>query len=406
MESGREFDLLILGAGPAGLAAAIFGGRARYRTGIICNGTVGGQVGTTFYLENYPGFGKGTSAASVVEAFERHAEQMGAELLFDQIFGVDFTQERKILKGSSGNYVGRTIILCPGAEPRSPGIPGEERLRGRGVSYCALCDADFFNQKRVCMIGSGDAAIEEAEYLTRFAASVTIIVVHEEGKVDANATSYQNARNNPRIHWEWNAMVNSIEGQEQVEAVVIRDLLEGSQRRIETDGVFIYVGSRPNTDIIRGEVALDAGGYIIVDHKMQTNCAGIFAAGDACAKYLRQVVTAVADGAVAAVAAGRYLTDLDLFEREILAKPLTATGYYRPGNEADMEDLREFESRLRLADKEIPLIRVNSQRHEFLRERYAVSQLPHFQLFRHGDLQTEWKYVPSQEELLAGLLGK
>ena len=304
----NTYDILIIGGGPGGLSAGIYGSRARLKTAILEKGRPGGQAATTMEMENYPGFYQNTSGPGVMDQFLAHATHFGAEILKGQAVDLDLSGPVKCVTTKTGEtYKARAIILSPGAQPRTLGIKGEGQLRGKGVSYCATCDADFFEELDVVVVGSGNAAIEEAIYLTKFAESVTIIVIHDNGVLDCNKLSAQRAMNNPKIRWIWNTMLDEITGDELVESVQLKNLKTGDISTHETNGVFVFIGTVPNTEFLQGKIALDIQGYILANEKMETNIPGVYAVGDARSKYLRQVVTAAADGAIAAVAAERYL---------------------------------------------------------------------------------------------------
>ncbi|MCL2188944.1 MAG: thioredoxin-disulfide reductase [Defluviitaleaceae bacterium] len=302
------YDILIVGAGPGGLTAGMYGSRAKLSTAIIEKGKAGGQAATTTEMENYPGFFRETTGPGVMGEFEAHAKQFGTVFLKGNVTEVSLEGEVKSVTTSAGEtYQARAIILAPGAEPRTIGVPGEGKLRGKGVSYCATCDADFFEELDVVVIGSGDAAIEEAMYLTKFVESVTIVVIHDEGILDCNKRSAQKAFENSKFKWVWNSTVEEIQGDEMVEGVLVKNIRTGEKRVLEVNGVFVFIGAQPKTDFLKGKITLDEWGYIPTSEKMETNIAGVYAVGDARAKYLRQVVTAAADGAIAACAAEKFL---------------------------------------------------------------------------------------------------
>ena len=302
------YDILIVGGGPGGLAAGIYGSRGRLKTAVVEKGSPGGQAATTMEMENYPGFYDKTSGPDIMRQFLAHAEHFGTEVIKGLVQEVDLGGEVKTVTTNKGEtYSARCVILAPGAEPRSLNIKGEGKLRGKGVSYCATCDADFFEELDVVVVGNGDAAIEEAVYLTKFAESVTIIVVHDEGILDCNKMSAERAYKNPKIRWIWGSLLEEILGEELVEGVVVKNRKTGETTTIDVNGVFFFVGTVPKTEFLKGKVELDSHGYIIANDKMETNIPGVYAVGDARAKYLRQVVTAAADGAIAAVAAEKFL---------------------------------------------------------------------------------------------------
>jgi thioredoxin reductase (NADPH) len=302
------YDILIIGAGPGGMAAGIYGSRARLKTAIIDKGKPGGQASTTTEMENSPGFFRETTGPGVMGEFEAHAAQFGTVFLKGNVKDVSLEGEIKTVTTASGEtFQARTVILAPGAEPRTLGVPGEGKLRGKGVSYCATCDADFFEELDVIVVGSGDSAIEEALYLTKFAESVTVIVIHDEGVLDCNKRSAEKAFANPKMKWQWNTVLEEIQGDEMVEAAVIKNIRTGEKQTLDINGVFVFIGMQPKTDFLQGKITLDQWGCIPTTERMETNVPGVYAAGDARAKYLRQVVTAAADGAIAAVAAEKYL---------------------------------------------------------------------------------------------------
>ena len=302
------YDILIVGAGPGGLTAGIYGSRGRLKTAVLEKGRPGGQAATTMEMENYPGFYQDVSGPGIMDQFLAHAKHFGTELIKGQVTDLQLTGPvKKVTTKTGETYEARTIILSPGAQPRTLGVKGEGPLRGKGVSYCATCDADFFEELDVVVVGNGDAAIEEAMYLTKFAETVTIIVIHDEGVLDCNKMSAEKAMKNPKIKWVWNSVLDEILGDELVEGVNVKNIKTGEISPLEVNGVFVFIGSIPNTDFLQGKVALDKQGYIIANERMETDIPGVYAVGDARVKYLRQVVTAAADGAIAAVSAERYL---------------------------------------------------------------------------------------------------
>jgi len=304
------YDILIIGGGPGGLAAGIYGSRSRLKTAILQKGTPGGQAASTEELENYPGFLRGTKGPALMEAMTEHATSFGTEIFSEEVIDLQLEEKIKRVKTRSGHeYRAKTVILALGAVPKSLNIKGEIALLGKGVSYCATCDADFFVELDVVVVGNGDAAIEEAMYLTKFAESVTIIVRRVEGDLRCNKTSAENAFANPKIKWVWSSVLDEIKGNGLVDSVVIRNVKTEELSVMETNGVFFFVGTVPKTDLLKGKVSLDEQGYIITNDLMETSVKGVYAAGDARVKYLRQVVTAASDGAIASFAAEKYLAE-------------------------------------------------------------------------------------------------
>lgn len=384
------FDLLILGAGPAGLSAGIYGGRSKIKTAVVDKKGYGGQAATTADLENYPGFGPGTTGPSLMEAMAKHAEHFGVSFIRDEVVDVDLKSNPKKLVGKNDYYLGRTVVLCSGAEPRMLHCPGERQLWGKGVSYCATCDAEFFTELDVIVVGSGDAAIEEAMYLTKFCESVTIVVLHDEGTVDANKVSADRALRNPKIKWLWNSIVESINGEGIVENVTVKNLKTGETYAHETNGVFIFIGSEPKTEIFRSSIEINPQGFIPVNDKMETSREGVYAAGDAVVKYLRQVITAAADGAIAAVAAEKYLHESEAFHEEVIESKIPAfVVYYRPGDVKSMEVSGRIDNLAEKHSDKVNLLKIDASRNEFLTKRYDIKEVPCLQVFIGGEIKEQ-----------------
>lgn len=313
------YDLIIIGGGPAGLTAAIYGGRAKLKTLVVNKGTVGGLVNTTREIVNYPGY-LNISGSDLMNDFKRHAEHFGVEFLRDEVVSTDLKQEDKEIKTKKGKALkAKAVILACGSEPRLLNIPGEKRLQGMGVAYCATCDAEFFEGEDVVVIGSGDQAIEEGMYITKFAQKVTVIVLHDEGILDCNKASAERAFNNEKMEFVWNSTIEEVLGEENVDGVKIRNLKTGISQELKCQGVFFFVGMIPSTHLIKESgVEMDKRGYIPVNDRMETNIEGVYAVGDNRVKYLRQVVSATGDGATAAAAAERYIEEVDAFNEDVL----------------------------------------------------------------------------------------
>lgn len=299
------YDVVVLGAGPAGLTAAIYAGRARLDTVVIDHGVPGGQVATTDMVENYPGFPQGVSGAELAGLMNEQAERFGARIEMAEVEGLAREGDFWRVDTSEGPYRARAVIVATGTRPRELGVPGEKEFRGRGISYCATCDGAFFRDKPVVVVGGGDSAVTEAEFLTRFASHVTI--VHRRDQLRAARSLQERVLDNPKINVRWNAVVTSFLGEDRLQRVRLRDVKTGTESEVEAEGAFIYVGLLPNTSFLNGVVPLDEGGYLVTDEAMALPVPGLFAAGDVRRKRLRQVATAVGDGAVAAMAAEEYI---------------------------------------------------------------------------------------------------
>ena len=303
----EEKELIIIGGGPAGLAAALYGGRATLRTLLLEKGMPGGLAATTAHIENYPGFPSGLGGMDLAAQFEEQAKKFGVEIRNAQVESLSKEGEAFIVRTADEAFRASTVILATGASPSMLGVPGEKEFIGRGVSYCATCDGAFFRDQVLAVVGGGDAAVEEAMFLTRFASRV--FVIHRRNELRATKIIQDRAFKNSKLEFVWSTVVEAIRGQDKVEEVVLKDVRSGATRILPVAGVFIYVGNRPNSGLVAGLAELDARGYVITDDEMRTRTSGLFAAGDVRRKLLRQVVTAVADGAVAAVAAEKYLAE-------------------------------------------------------------------------------------------------
>lgn len=301
------YDVIIIGAGPAGLTAGIYAARGGLKAAIVELAMPGGQAASTENIENYPGFPDGINGYELMNSFHRQALTFGVDFIFEEVIKLELKESIKKIQTHSQVLEAHAIIIAAGSKPRSLGVPGEEVFRGRGVSYCATCDGAFFRGKKVVVVGGGDAAIEEGAYLTKFAEEVTII--HRRQGFRASQIAVNRAKDNPKIRFELNAVVEEILGSNRVEGVRIREVLSGKTREIPADGVFIYVGTDPNAQFLQGEIETDERGYILTDHRLQTNIEGVYAAGDIRNTPLRQVATAVGDGALAAVEVEKYLSE-------------------------------------------------------------------------------------------------
>lgn len=305
-ETSRHVKVLILGAGPAGLAAALYAARAELAPVVLTGTQLGGQAALTHTIENYPGFPDGVGGAELGELFQRQAERFGATVEFDTAHQVDLSQRPFRVQTDYAEYTADTLIIATGASPNHLNVPGEEELTGKGVSYCATCDGWFFKDKKVVVVGGGDSALEEGLFLTRYASSVTII--HRRDTLRAGAILQKRAFANPKISFIWNTIVTEIVGQDAVEAVRLKNVLTSEETLFPTDGVFIFIGHTPNTQLFAGQLEME-NGYIKVDMRMRTSVPGVFAAGEAADPHYRQVITSAGMGAAAAMEATRFLSE-------------------------------------------------------------------------------------------------
>ena len=298
------YDVIIVGAGPGGLVAALYAARARLKTLILERATEGGQITLTNTVEDYPGFVL-ISGQELADKFVEHARNFGTKFANEEVVEMELSGEIKKVKTDVGNtYTSKVVIISTGSNPRKLGVRGEEELTNRGVSYCAVCDGSFFKDKPLVVVGGGDSAVEEAIYLSKIASSVTI--VHRRDKLRAQKIVQERAFKVPNLKFIWNSIVDEIGGNNSVEYVVLKNVKTGESMKYPTSGVFIYVGLAPNSELVKGVVETDGHGFILTNDRMETNIKGVYAVGDVRETPLRQVVTAAADGAIAAVDLTKY----------------------------------------------------------------------------------------------------
>lgn len=306
MNANSHYDAIVIGAGPAGLTAGIYLSRAKLRTLIVSEGTVGGQMVLTHEIANYPGV-ESISGYHLSNIMKKQAKSFGCEIKANvSIETLEMEGEIKSLSLNDGtNYTSNVIILTPGGRSRTLGVPGENQFKGKGISYCATCDGDFFTGKEIIVVGGGNSALEEAVSLTRYASKVTI--VHQFAHFQAFEHAIEEAYNNPKIQFFNTSGIRAFHGNESLESVEIENYITGEISNFKTDGAFIFIGYVPNTEFLKGKLELNKWGEIAVGSDMSTNIEGVYAAGDSTAKHFRQITTAVGDGTIAALAASSYL---------------------------------------------------------------------------------------------------
>ena len=301
----QHVKVLIIGSGPAGLAAALYAARAELEPVVLTGMELGGQAALTHIIENYPGFPEGVGGAELGELFQKQAERFGARVEFDTAESVDFSQRPYRVKTTNGEYMAETVIITTGATPKHLEIPGERELTGKGVSYCGTCDGWFFKDKKVVVVGGGDSALEEGLFLTRYATEVTI--VHRRDELRAGAILQNRAKENPKIKFIWDTVVTEVRGDEKVTSLQLKNVRTDEETTFETDGLFIFIGHTPNSQIFEGHLEMDALGYLVVNNLMETNIPGVYAGGEIADPHFRQVITSAGMGAAAAIQANRWL---------------------------------------------------------------------------------------------------
>ncbi len=304
----KKEKVVVVGSGPAGLTAALYTARANLDPVVISGNQLGGQISITWEVENYPGFPEGTTGPELVELMQNHAERFGARIVVDEVTEVALTKGSPFrLKTHTEEYESQAVILCTGASPKRLGVPGEEEFIGKGVSFCATCDGFFFRDKEVVVVGGGDSAIEEGLFLTKFAQGVQII--HRRDELRANERLKDRAFSNKKISFIWDTVVEEIVGNGKVEALQVRNVKTNDLRQMDIDGVFIFIGHYPNSDLYKGQLEMDEVGYLIVDEKQMTSVPGVFAAGEIHDPRYRQIATSVGQGCAAGMMAERWVEE-------------------------------------------------------------------------------------------------
>ncbi len=305
----QMYDVIIIGGGPAGLTAGLYNARARLNVLLLERLAPGGQVLTTDWVENYPGFPDGISGFELMDRMKTQAEKFGLKIQSEEVTKLELSEKRKVVLTAGGPFETKAIILCCGATWKKLGIEGEDKLMGKGVSFCATCDGPFYRNQEVAVIGGGDTALEEALFLTRFVSKIHL--VHRRDKLRAAKVLQERAMSQEKIEFIWDSVPVKILGEKGVEGIELKNVKTQDVFRKSVQGVFVFIGTLPNTDMVKGLVRLDENGFVVTDDNMQTSVPGVFAAGDIRSKLFRQISTAVGEGAAASYAVERYLEGLE-----------------------------------------------------------------------------------------------
>lgn len=386
----EKYDVVIIGGGAAGLTAAIYCGRARLKTLVIEKALVGGLATYTNEIENYPGFPEGNTGLGLMELFHKQAKKFGVTFKLTDVRGVMLDGDVKVVETFRTNYECRSVIIASGGKPRLTGAKGEDSfLYDKGISFCATCDAAANTGKTVMVIGSGDAAIEEGMFLTRFADRVIVSVMHEEGHMDCNEIAKEEAMSNPKMEFIWNTVVEEFRGDdEHLRSVALKNLKDNQIMDVPVDTCFLFIGYVPNTEIFKGMIDLSHAGYIITNEKMETNLPGVFAAGDVRDKFLKQVATAVGDGAIAGYAAEKYLAESEVFEKQILDSSLPGVVYiWNAVDTASRELLPVIEAYEEKTAGKVKVTKVDIYKSSGIAARLGVDQVPSIAFIKDGKVE-------------------
>ena len=397
----EQYDVVIVGGGPAGLTAAIYCGRARLKTLLIEKSLIGGLATYTDEIENFPGFPDGATGHELMDLFYKQAKNFNVKFKFTDVKSVEVVGDKKIVETFRTNYEAKVVIVASGGKPRLTGAKNENKfLYDKGISFCATCDAAANTDKTVMVVGSGDAAIEEGMFLTKFAKEVIVSVMHDPGIMDCNEIAKVEALNNPKMSFIWNTIVDSFEGDEHLSTVVLKNTKTNELIPVEVDTGFLFIGYIPNTDIFKGMLDMTGAGYLITNEKMETNIPGIFAAGDVRDSFLKQVATAVGDGAIAGYGAEKYIAESEIYENQILNEGEPSLVYLwnavDPSSRELLPVIEAFEIK---HSKTIRVTKVDSYKSKGIAERLNIKAFPTVVFINEGKVVQTLSDEISEEKL-------
>jgi thioredoxin reductase (NADPH) len=404
----EHYDVVVIGGGPAGMTAALYAGRARLKTLLIEKSLIGGMATYTSEIENYPGFPDPIDGIELMKLFDKQFRRFGVDVKLTDVRSVSVECNQKVVSTFRTDYYAKAVIISTGNKPRLTGAKNEEKfLNDKGISFCATCDAARNTGKRIMVIGSGDAAIEEGMFLTKFAREVIVSVIHDEGVMDANKVAQEKAMANPKMKFMWNTVVDSFEGDEMLKQVVLKNIKTGELIPVDVDTCFLFIGYVPNTKIFEGFVDMTNRGYIKTNENMETSREGFFAVGDCRDKTLRQVATAVGDGAVAGFMAEKYVEELEYVQREIFeAKGLIMAFVYNAVEPLDREFLARVEQIQREYKDKVQLRRIDVYKSDRIACRLDYTKTPSLIFMKEGQVLENITDLSNLEKTIAEMIKK
>lgn len=409
MEKNIEhYDVVVIGGGPAGMTAALYAGRARLKTLLIEKSLIGGMATYTSEIENYPGFPEPIDGIELMKLFDKQFRRFGVDVKLTDVRSVSVECNQKIVSTFRTDYYAKAVIISTGNKPRLTGAKNEEKfLNDKGISFCATCDAARNTGKRIMVIGSGDAAIEEGMFLTKFAREVIVSVIHDEGIMDANKVAQEKALANPKMKFMWNTVVDSFEGDDMLKQVVLKNIKTGELIPVDVDTCFLFIGYVPNTKIFEGFVDMTPRGYIKTNENMETSREGFYAVGDCRDKTLRQVATAVGDGAIAGFMAEKYVEELEYVQREIFeAKGLIMAFVYNAVEALDREYLARVEQVQREHKDKVQLRRIDVYKSDRIACRLDYTKTPSLIFMKEGKVLENVTDLSNLEKTIAEMIAK
>jgi len=400
----EQYDVVVIGGGAAGMTAAIYAGRARLKTLIIEQALVGGLATNTNEIENYPGFPEGVTGKGLMELFHQQAKKFEVKFKLTDVRNVDLEGEIKKVETFRNIYEAKVVIIASGGRPRITGADKEEEYLGKGIAFCATCDAAANTGKTVVVIGSGDAAIEEGIFLTKFADKVVVSIIHDTGKMDCNEIAKAAALANSKMEFQWNTVVDHFEGDEQLKTVVLKNLKTEELIPIDCHTCFEFIGYIPNTDIFKGIVDMTDKGYIPTNENMETNVEGVYAVGDVRDKYLRQVATCVGDGATAGVGAEKYIAESEAFKSQVMKEDKPGVAYVFNAIEEDQRALLSEIEKMELEYKDQYYFnKIDVYKSKGLANRLGVKQYPAVAVIKDGKVDSIITENISKDSILNAL---